>query len=64
LPDEITRRLGATPSMSTEAGEQKSEQSFGAAMNVATGPGTKLVNAGLSSVSKPKVDSNILRTYP
>jgi hypothetical protein len=60
LPDEITRRLGATPSMSTEAGEQKSEQSFGAAMNVATGPGTKLVNAGLSSVSKPKVDSNTL----
>jgi conjugal transfer/type IV secretion protein DotA/TraY len=62
LPDEIMRRLGATPSMSTEAGEQKSEQSFGAAMKVATGPSTKLVNAGLSSVSKPKVfDSNTLR---
>jgi conjugal transfer/type IV secretion protein DotA/TraY len=57
LPDEISRRLGSTPSIGIEHDEQRTQQSFGAAMAVTTGGGSKLVNAGANLV-KPKVGSN------
>jgi hypothetical protein len=57
LPDEITRRLGSTPSIGIEHEEQRTQQSFGAAMAVTTGAGSKLVNAG-ANIIKPKIGSN------